>query len=50
MADHPLDRVLGQLDKLRKSPSGWVARCPAHDDRNPSKLRPMNYAKGLSLA
>jgi len=20
----------------RKQPSGWVVRCPAHEDRNPS--------------
>jgi hypothetical protein len=32
----PIDRVLGQLDKVRKTGTGWTARCPAHDDKNPS--------------
>lgn len=28
--------VLDRLDKVRPSGSGWTARCPAHEDRNPS--------------
>ena len=31
-----LDLILNGLDKVRKSGSGWVACCPAHDDKNPS--------------
>ena len=31
-----LDRILNGLDKVRKSGSGWVACCPAHDDKRPS--------------
>lgn len=31
-----LDFILGRLEKVKKSGSGWVARCPAHEDRNPS--------------
>jgi hypothetical protein len=36
----PLERVLEQLDALGAKPrptkSGWQARCPAHEDRQPS--------------
>lgn len=32
----PIDKVLATLDRTRKSGAGWTARCPAHDDRNPS--------------
>lgn len=33
----PVDRLLPRLDKAREvKPGKWVARCPAHDDRNPS--------------
>ena len=28
--------ILAQLKGVRPSGSGWVARCPAHDDQNPS--------------
>lgn len=28
--------LLARLDGVRKSGNGWLARCPAHDDRNPS--------------
>lgn len=31
-----LDDFLARLSKPRKSGKGWTARCPAHDDRNPS--------------
>ena len=31
-----LDLILNGLDKVRKSGSGWVACCPAHDDKKPS--------------
>lgn len=32
----PLSRVLDLLPDARRTGSGWQARCPAHDDRNPS--------------
>ena len=36
----PCDRIVGLLETLGCNPrpngSGWTARCPAHDDRNPS--------------
>jgi hypothetical protein len=33
----PIDNVLSGLDRVRRTgASSWVARCPAHDDRNPS--------------
>jgi len=28
--------LMPRLEAVRKSGSGWVARCPAHDDRTPS--------------
>ncbi len=31
-----IDDILGRLEKIRKSGQGWIARCPAHDDSNPS--------------
>jgi len=31
-----LHDVLGQLDSASESGSGWMARCPAHNDRDPS--------------
>lgn len=31
-----LDRVLSRLEGARRSGSRWIARCPAHEDRNPS--------------
>lgn len=36
---HPprdIRHVLGRLEAVRRSGSGWVARCPAHEDREPS--------------
>ena len=36
MAD-PVQDILGRLEAVRQTgPSQWQARCPAHDDRNPS--------------
>lgn len=31
-----IDRVLERLERVRQSGRGWSARCPAHEDRNPS--------------
>ncbi len=31
-----LERVLSQLQHVRKALQGWTACCPAHDDRHPS--------------
>jgi hypothetical protein len=28
--------LLARLERVKKNGSGWTARCPAHDDRNPS--------------
>ena len=33
---YSIDALLAQLSGVRKSGSGWTARCPAHEDRNPS--------------
>ena len=32
----PVDVVLERLDRVKRRGAGWVARCPAHEDRNPS--------------
>lgn len=32
----PLARFLARLDGVKRRGSGWVARCPAHEDRSPS--------------
>lgn len=32
----PIDRILNNLDKVRKSGNGWEACCPSHDDHEPS--------------
>ena len=31
-----LEEILNHLDKVKKTPSGYVACCPVHDDKNPS--------------
>ena len=30
------DELLGRLDRVKRNGGGWLARCPAHEDRNPS--------------
>jgi Protein of unknown function (DUF3631)/Toprim-like len=30
------ERLLGRLEGVRRSGKGWTARCPAHEDRQPS--------------
>jgi len=36
ITDDPLQNVLDRLDGVRRSNSGYEARCPAHDDRHAS--------------
>jgi len=31
-----IDRILSLLDDVRETSNGWTARCPAHNDHNPS--------------
>ena len=31
-----LERVLGAFERVKQTGEGWIARCPAHDDNNPS--------------
>ena len=31
-----IDAVLEKLDKVRRCGNGWTARCPVHEDKNPS--------------
>jgi len=32
-----VDKILPLLDKVKKKgDNSWIARCPAHDDKNPS--------------
>lgn len=35
-ADRPIERILVRLDMVRQTSRGFMARCPAHDDRHPS--------------
>jgi CHC2 zinc finger len=32
----PVDHVLSHLQGVRRSGAGWMAKCPHHDDRQPS--------------
>ena len=32
----PVQELLARLSGVKKSRDGWMARCPAHDDKNPS--------------
>jgi hypothetical protein len=36
MVTPQLQRVLEGLQRVRRNGSGWIARCPAHEDRSPS--------------
>jgi hypothetical protein len=31
-----IDEILGRLDRVKRTGTGWLARCPAHRDRAPS--------------
>ncbi|MHB9023969.1 MAG: phage/plasmid primase, P4 family [Armatimonadota bacterium] len=31
-----VDAILSHLDGVKRTGAGWMARCPAHDDKNPS--------------
>lgn len=35
-AERPIDRVLNRVDQPKRTATGWMARCPGHDDRSPS--------------
>ncbi len=32
----PVERLLAKLPGAKRNGRGWMARCPAHDDRRPS--------------
>ena len=32
----PIDQILGRLDAAKRVGDGYVARCPAHEDKSPS--------------
>ncbi len=36
MTDDVVGTVLDRLDRVRRTGKGWSARCPAHEDRDPS--------------
>lgn len=40
--------LLDKLDRVRKTPSGWIACCPAHGDKHPS-LTITETADGMVL-
>jgi putative DNA primase/helicase len=35
-AGSAVHRILGMLEKVRRTKAGWMARCPAHDDHSNS--------------
>jgi len=41
------EEVLSRLRGVRRSRNGWIALCPAHDDRNPSLSVRENNGKTL---
>lgn len=49
--EKPVDRILGLLDgvKPKAGHKGWMARCPAHDDRDPSLSVDENQAGDVLL-
>lgn len=34
--NHPINAVLERLSGVKRISGGWLARCPSHDDREPS--------------
>src|SRR5215216_3059675 len=36
MSNLPIDRVLNQFPYARRNGDGWMTRCPAHEDNQPS--------------
>jgi len=36
MSSEAVERVLAKLPDAKRNGTGWIARCPAHDDRKPS--------------
>lgn len=44
-----IDELLTKLEKVRKTPSGWLACCPAHDDKTPSLTVGIAKSGGLLL-
>jgi hypothetical protein len=46
--DRPVDNLLRRLDDVKRSGNGWIAKCPAHDDRKPS-LSISECANGRAL-
>jgi hypothetical protein len=36
IATDPITDFLAKLEGVRKTPAGWIAKCPAHDDRHAS--------------
>jgi hypothetical protein len=41
------EEILRRLDRVHKSGAGWVARCPAHEDRTPSLSITVENGKAL---
>ena len=29
-----VDEILGRLERVKRTGAGWIARCPAHEDRD----------------
>ena len=42
-----IDEFLARLEKVRKSGNGWLACCPAHEDRSPSLAVTIGHSGGI---
>jgi hypothetical protein len=42
----PGENVLGRLDRVRRSPNGWTARCPGPNHRRDDKVPSLSVAEG----
>ena len=42
-----IDEFLARLEKVRKSGNGWLACCPAHEDRSPSLAVAIGHSGGI---
>jgi hypothetical protein len=43
-----LDQILSRLDHVLGNGDGWIAKCPAHQDRNPSPCHQRAHSKNFA--
>jgi hypothetical protein len=46
LQDPPVETLLARLDRVRKSPRGWTARCPGPNHRRGDKSASLSVAEG----